>query len=83
MIFLFFFFKKNNSALGDPITPALEVERKIKSFILGEKKKYQTLLVFFIAFWVHAGLHFLRMPPNGRKPFPSPASENGVCKLSQ
>lgn len=50
MIFLFFFLKKNNSALGDPITPALEVERKIKSFILGEKKKISDPVVFFYSF---------------------------------
>lgn len=86
--FLFFFKKQNNSSLGGAAPSAPEVKRENKILPLRIKK----IIIIIIknrtvfsdsCFWVHAGLHFLRMPPNGRKPFPSPASENGVGKLSQ
>lgn len=85
--FLFFFKKENNSSLGVAVASAPEVKRENKILPLRIKKiiiiiKNRTVFSDS-CFWVHAGLHFLRMPPNGRKPFPSPASENGVGKLSQ
>lgn len=85
--FSIFFKKENNSSLGVAVASAPEVKRENKILPLRIKKiiiiiKNRTVFSDS-CFWVHAGLHFLRMPPNGRKPFPSPASENGVGKLSQ